>query len=84
MTSPGGNPQRGTDCPQGPGNQTPVQPATTSSSTTVASFPGSLPPSAPNASEHTDNPYREKEKDKGYLSTTLTGTHHTERRADSL
>src|SRR6266478_6096084 len=62
--------------PQGPGNQAPAQPATTSS-TTVASLPGSSPPSALATSEHTDDPDREKEKDKGSLSTTLTGTHHT-------
>ena len=62
--------------PQLPGNQALVQPATTSS-TTVASLPGRSTPPAPTASEPTDDPDREKEKDKGSLSTTLTGTHHT-------
>ena len=62
--------------PQLPGNQAPAQPATTSS-TTVASLPGRSTPPAPAASEPTDDPDREKEKDKGSLSTTLTGTHHT-------
>ncbi len=78
MSNPGGTSQQGTvpTPPQGPGNQAPAQPATTSS-TTVASLPGSSPPSALATSEHTDDPDREKEKDKGSLSTTLTGTHHT-------
>jgi carboxy-terminal domain RNA polymerase II polypeptide A small phosphatase len=78
MSSPGGSAEQGAapTSPQGPGNQAPAQPATTSS-TTVASLPGSSPSSAPAASEHTDDPDREKEKDKGSLSTTLTGTHHT-------
>ncbi|KAF8499603.1 NIF-domain-containing protein [Russula emetica] len=77
-SSPSGNPQQATvpTPPQGPANLAPAQPATTSS-TTVASLPGSSPPSVPIASEHTDDPDREKEKDKGSLSTTLTGTHHT-------
>jgi RNA polymerase II subunit A small phosphatase-like protein len=77
-SSPSGNSQQATvpTPPQGSGNQAPAQPATTSS-TTVASLPSASPPSAPNTSEHTDDPDREKEKDKGSLSTTLTGTHHT-------
>ena len=77
-SSPAANSLQGTvqTPPLGPGNQAPAQPATTSS-TTVASLPGSSPPSALPASEHTDDPDREKEKDKGSLSTTLTGTHHT-------
>lgn len=77
-SGPGGNLQQGTvpTPPQGSGNQASAQPATTSS-TTVASLPGSSPTSALPSSEHTDDPDREKEKDKGSLSTTLTGTHHT-------
>lgn len=77
-SSPAGSSQQGTvpTPPQGQGNQASAQPATTSS-TTVASLPGSSSPSAPAASEQTDDPDREKEKDKGSLSTTLTGTHHT-------
>ena len=62
--------------PQLPGNQAPAQQATTSS-TTVASLPGGPIVPAPAASEPTDDPDREKEKDKGSLSTTLTGTHQT-------
>ena len=62
--------------PQLPGNQATAQQATTSS-TTVASLPGGPTASAPVASEPTDDPDREKEKDKGSLSTTLTGTHQT-------
>jgi RNA polymerase II subunit A small phosphatase-like protein len=61
---------------QAPTTQAPTQLVTTSS-TTVASLPGSATPSAPAASEPTDDPDREKEKDKGSLSTTLTGTHPT-------
>ena len=62
--------------PQLPGNQAPAQQATTSP-TNVASLLGGPTPPAPAASEPTDDPDREKEKDKGSLSTTLTGTHHT-------
>ena len=61
---------------QPPSNQAPTQLATTSS-TTVASLPGNSTASAPAASEPTDDPDREKEKDKGSLSTTLTSTHPT-------
>ena len=77
-SSPGGNSQQEIvpTPPQGSASQAPAQPATTSS-TTIASLPGSSPPSALPASENTDDPDREKEKDKGSLSTTLTGTHHT-------
>ncbi|KAI0283809.1 hypothetical protein BC826DRAFT_973645, partial [Russula brevipes] len=37
----------------------------------------SAPSAPPTSSEPTDDPDREKEKDKGSLSTTLTGTQHT-------
>ena len=50
---------------------------TSSTNTTVASLPSSSAPSAPPPAEPTDDADREKEKDKGSLSTTLTGTHHT-------
>jgi len=60
---------------QVPVDQASAQPATTS--TTVGSLPDSSTPPAPSTSEPTDDPDREKEKDKGSLSTTLTGTHQT-------
>ncbi|KAI9457080.1 hypothetical protein BJY52DRAFT_1273786 [Lactarius psammicola] len=63
---------------QAPAEQASAQPTKTST-TTVASLPGTSTSSAlPHpTSEPTDDADREKEKDKGSLSTTLTGTHHT-------
>jgi hypothetical protein len=51
--------------------------ATTTSTTTVGSLSGTAASSALAASEPADDTDREKERDKGSLSTTLTGTHHT-------
>jgi len=63
---------------QAPAEQASAQPTKTST-TTVASLPGTSTSSAlPHpTSEPADDADREKEKDKGSLSTTLTGTHHT-------
>ncbi|KAH9963822.1 hypothetical protein BC827DRAFT_1128381 [Russula dissimulans] len=68
-------PESATPPSQVPADQASAQLATTS--TTVGSLPDSSIPPAPAASEPTDDPDREKEKDKGSLSTTLTGTHQT-------
>lgn len=62
---------------QAPAEQASAQPTKTST-TTVASLPGTSTSSALHpTSEPADDADREKEKDKGSLSTTLTGTHHT-------
>jgi RNA polymerase II subunit A small phosphatase-like protein len=59
-----------------PAEQASAQPKT--STTTVASLPGTSTSSALHpTSEPADDAEREKEKDKGSLSTTLTGTHQT-------
>jgi RNA polymerase II subunit A small phosphatase-like protein len=50
--------------------------ATETSTTTVASLPGTSTSAHP-TSEPADDTDREKEKDKGSLATTLTGTHNT-------
>lgn len=60
---------------QAPAEQASAQ-ATKTSTTTVASTSSALPSAHP-TSEPADDADREKEKDKGSLSTTLTGTHHT-------
>ena len=60
-----------------PAEQASAQPTKTST-TTVASLPGTSTSSALHPTpEPADDADREKEKDKGSLSTTLTGTHHT-------
>ncbi|KAF8264592.1 HAD-like domain-containing protein [Lactarius quietus] len=62
---------------QAPPEQASAQPTKTST-TTVASLPVTSTSSAVHpTSEPADDADREKEKDKGSLSTTLTGTHHT-------
>lgn len=79
------NPDAVTSTPEGPVPTTSQPPAeqasaqpTKTSTTTVASLPGTSTSSALHpTSEPPDDADREKEKDKGSLSTTLTGTHHT-------
>jgi RNA polymerase II subunit A small phosphatase-like protein len=81
---PATSPDAAASPPQGPVPTTslaPAEPASAqpkTSTTTVASLPGTSTSSAMHpTSEPTDDADREKEKDKGSLSTTLTGTHHT-------
>lgn len=79
------NPDAATSTPEGPVPTTSQAPAeqasaqpTKTSTTTVASLPATSTSSALHpTSEPADDTEREKEKDKGSLSTTLTGTHHT-------
>jgi peptide methionine sulfoxide reductase MsrB len=47
------------------------------STTTVGSLSGTVASSVPAASKAANDTDQEKENDKGSLSTTLVGTHHT-------
>ncbi|KAI0295856.1 HAD-like domain-containing protein [Multifurca ochricompacta] len=62
-TATGANPQQG--------------PQASAQATTTSITPSTLPSSSATFEPPADDPDREKEKDKGSLSTTLTGTHQT-------